>query len=162
MILQALTRLYEDMADRGDIARQGWGPAKISYALCIDGDGRLTQILPLIKEEQTGKKTVLRPRIMELPAAVKRAVNILSNFLWDNSSYLLGFDGKGKPERSKECFDACAKLHHDLLDGADSEAAVFSLSIPQALSGFQPSFQSTVKTVFSCNSATRAIYIICD
>ena len=55
MILQALTRLYEDMADRGDIARQGWGPAKISYALCIDGDGRLTQILPLIKEEQTGK-----------------------------------------------------------------------------------------------------------
>ena len=81
MILQALTRLYEDMADRGDIARQGWGPAKISYALCIDGDGRLTQILPLIKEEQTGKKTVLRPRIMELPAAVKRAVNILSNFL---------------------------------------------------------------------------------
>ena len=109
MILQALTRLYEDMADRGDIARQGWGPAKISYALCIDGDGRLTQILPLIKEEQTGKKTVLRPRIMELPAAVKRAVNILSNFLWDNSSYLLGFDGKGKPERSKECFDACAK-----------------------------------------------------
>ena len=46
--------------------------------------------------------------------------------------------------------------------GADSEAAVFSLSIPQALSGFQPSFQSTVKTVFSCNSATRAIYIICD
>lgn len=123
MILQALTRLYEDMADRGDIARQGWGPARISYALCIDGDGRLTQILPLIKEEQTGKKTVLRPRIMELPAAVKRAVNILSNFLWDNSSYLLGFDGKGKPERSKECFDACAKLHHDLLDGADSEAA---------------------------------------
>lgn len=28
MILQALTRLYEDMADRGDIARQGWGPGK--------------------------------------------------------------------------------------------------------------------------------------
>ena len=94
MILQALTRLYEDMADRGDIARQGWGPAKISYALCIDGDGRLTQILPLIKEEHTGKKTVLRPRIMELPAAVKRAVNILSNFLWDNSSYCLALMAK--------------------------------------------------------------------
>lgn len=56
MILQALTRLYEDMADRGDIARQGWGPARISYALCIDGDGRLTQILPLIKEDRRVKR----------------------------------------------------------------------------------------------------------
>lgn len=123
MILQALTKLYEDLAARGEIARQGWGPAKISYALCIDGDGRLTQILPLFKEEAAGNKTVLRPRAMELPAAVKRSSGMVPNFLWDNSSYLLGFDSKGKPERSKECFDVCAKLHHELLDGVDSEAA---------------------------------------
>lgn len=39
MILQALVKLYEDLAGRGRIALPGWGPAKISYALCIDAGG---------------------------------------------------------------------------------------------------------------------------
>ena len=33
MILQALTRYYEDLLSRGEIAAPGWSPAKISYAL---------------------------------------------------------------------------------------------------------------------------------
>ena len=41
MILQALTKLYEDLADQGKQAREGWANAKISYALCIDRDGKL-------------------------------------------------------------------------------------------------------------------------
>lgn len=70
-----------------------------------------------------GKKTVLQPQSKPLPAAVKRTVGIAANFLWDNSSYLLGIDQKGKPERSRECFDAAAKLHHKVLDGVDSPVA---------------------------------------
>lgn len=123
MILQALTGLYEDLISRGDIARPGWSMAKISYALCLEEDGSLLQVIPLLVPEQVRKKTLLRPRKMELPAAVTRSSGVLPNFLWDNSSYLLGADGKGKPERSLECFRACAKLHHDLLDGVDSAAA---------------------------------------
>ena len=123
MILQALVRLYEDLAAQGKIARPGWGPAKISYALCIDADGQLTDIVSLQDERQNGNKTALAPRSMELPAAVKRTVGVLPNFLWDNSSYLLGIDGKGKPERSRKCFEACRQLHHQLLDGVDSPAA---------------------------------------
>lgn len=123
MILQALTRLYEDLVSRGEIARPGWGPAKISYALCLDGVGQLTQVIPLLVEEQAGKKTVLRPQKMELPAAVTRTVGVLPNFLWDNSGYLLGADAKGKPERSAECFRACAQLHRQLLADVDSAAA---------------------------------------
>ena len=123
MILQALTQLYEDLAARGEIARPGWSQAKISYALCLEEDGSLIQVIPQLVPGQVGKKTVLRPQKMELPAAVTRTVGVLPNFLWDNSSYLLGVDGKGKPERSLECFRACAKLHHEVLDSVDSTAA---------------------------------------
>ena len=123
MILQALTQLYEDLAARGDIARRGWSKASISYALCLSEDGELTQAVPLYVEEQAGKKTVLRPRKMELPAAVTRSSGVLPNFLWDNSSYILGMDDKGKPERSRKCFEACAQLHHRLLDDVDTAVA---------------------------------------
>lgn len=128
MILQALTQLYEDLAARGEIARPGWSQAKISYALCLEEDGSLIQVIPQLVPGQVGKKTVLRPQKMELPAAVTRTVGVLPNFLWDNSSYLLGVDGKGKPERSLECFRACAKLHHEVLDSVDSTAAKATLA----------------------------------
>lgn len=97
MILQALTRYYEDLLSRGEIAAPGWAPAKISLALYINENGELTQIVPTMVEGTKGKKTVMQPQLMVLPAAVKRTVSIASNFLWDNSAYLLGIDQKGKP-----------------------------------------------------------------
>ena len=123
MILQALTRYYEDLLSRREIDAPGWTPAKISYALCLDGEGQLTQVIPTMEEVTKGKKTVLQPQVFPLPAAVKRTVGIDSNFLWDNSSYLLGVDQKGKPERSRDCFAAAAQKHLAVLDGVDSPAA---------------------------------------
>ena len=120
MILQALTRYYEDLLSRGEIAAPGWAPAKISFALCLNENGELTQIVPTMDEVSKGKKTVFQPQLITLPAAVKRTVSIAANFLWDNSAYLLGIDQKGKPERSRECFAAAAKLHHAVLDSVDS------------------------------------------
>lgn len=128
MILQALTQLFEDLAAQGKIPRPGWSPAKISYALCLDENGTLEYVVPMLTETQAGKKTQLRPTLVELPAAVTRQSGILSNFLWDNSSYLLGVDEKGKPERSVRCFDACKQLHHKFLDNVDSPAAKAILS----------------------------------
>lgn len=123
MILQALTQYYEDLLARGGIAAPGWAPAKISYALCLDEDGQLTQVVFIEERVERGKKTVLQPQVFQLPAAEKRTVGIVSNFLWDNSSYLLGVDQKGKPARSRECFAAAAARHHAVLDGVDSPAA---------------------------------------
>ena len=128
MILQALTRLFEDLTQQGKLSRPGWSPTKISYALCLDETGELTYVVPMLREEQMGKKTQLRPTPMELPSPVTRTVGILPNFLWDNSSYLLGTDEKGKPERSRSCFQACGELHHKLLDNVDSPAAKAILS----------------------------------
>lgn len=123
MILQALTRYYEDLLSRGEIAAPGWAPAKISFALCLNENGELTQIVPTMDEVSKGKKTVFQPQLITLPAAVKRTVSIAANFLWDNSAYLLGVDQKGKPERSRECFATAAKLHHAVLDSVDSPNA---------------------------------------
>lgn len=120
MILQALTRLYEDLAAQDKIAQPGWAPAKISYALCLSADGEVENIVCLMEQNKNGKPA---PKEIKLPAPVKRTVTILPNFLWDNASYLLGVDGKGKPERAVQCFDACRKLHTELLENADSPAA---------------------------------------
>ena len=120
MILQALTRYYETLADQGKIARPGWAKSRISYALCLNTDGEFIQVIPLL-EETGGKKP--QPRQFDLPAPVKRSSGIDSNFLWDNSTYLLGVDAKSKPDRSRQCFIACRERHNAVLDGVNSTAA---------------------------------------
>ena len=121
MILQALVDYYEELASQGKIARPGWAKAKVSWALEIDEEGQLLDVLPLRIPSQDGKKML--PREMELPAPVKRSSGVLPNFLWDNASYILGQDNKGKPKRTAECFDAARKLHIMLLAAADSAPA---------------------------------------
>ena len=106
MILQALTRYYEALLKRGDIAPLGWSKTKISFALCLE---------PV----EMGKKTVLRPQEKNLPAGEDRSSNVAANFLWDNSGYILGIDQKGKPERSKKYFSEAKALHHAVLDGVN-------------------------------------------
>lgn len=128
MILQALTEHYEALAAQGKIAKPGWADAKISFALCINDAGELERVASVKTEQARGKKTVLAPQAISLPAPVKRTVGILPNFLWDNSSYLLGTDAKGKPQRSLECFNCCKALHHQLLDHTDVPAARALLS----------------------------------
>lgn len=123
MILQALTDYYQTLAASGKIARLGWGPAKISFALYLRPDGSLERVADIRTEQLKGKKTVIAPQLMELPMAVKRSSGVASNFLWDNSGYLLGIDDKGKPQRTAACFNACKELHERLLAEVDTPAA---------------------------------------
>lgn len=123
MILQALTRYYEALLKRGDIAPLGWSKTKISFALCLDKDGHVTQVIPTMEPVEMGKKTVLRPQEKNLPAGEDRSSNVAANFLWDNSGYILGIAQKGKPERSKKYFSEAKALHHAVLDGVNSPAS---------------------------------------
>ena len=123
MILQALTEYYQSLAQAGKIAAPGWGPVKVSFALYLAPDGTLEGVSSTQVEQAKGKKTVLAPRSMSLPAPVKRSSGIAANFLCDNSGYLLGVDNKGKPQRALECFAACRALHEKILDGVDTPAA---------------------------------------
>ena len=124
MILQALTAYYEQLVRQGKLSAPGWDDSfKVSYELRLNDAGQLLRVVPLLTEKTVGKKTVLAPRAMRVPAHEKRSSGIAANFLCDNSTYLLGADEKGKPERAADCFKACAKLHHAILDGVDSPAA---------------------------------------
>ena len=123
MILQALARYYDDLLQQGKISAPGWTKVKISYALDIGLDGQLKQVIPTRQDETVGKKTVQRPQEMVLPAPVKKASSISSNFLWENSGYLLGVKQKEDSKRSRKCFDNARELHHRLLDSVDSSIA---------------------------------------
>lgn len=147
MILQALVKHYEDLAAQGEIAKPGWGQAKVSFALCLDDTGTLTQVISLKTEQPQGKKTALLPQSMELPAPEKRTVGVKSNFLWDNSSYLLGADNKDNPQRTAECFSACRQRHKDILENVDSPAARAVLAFFQ---NWEPSKAPTHPALAAC------------
>ena len=124
MILQALTAYYEAMLKKGIVAPPGWDKTfKVSFWLELNDSGELIDVIDQRHDEPRGKKTVLVPLPMSVPAHVKRSSGVAANFLCDNSSYIFGADEKGKPERAVQCFEACAALHHKLLDGVDSPAA---------------------------------------
>lgn len=123
MILQALTQYYEDLLRLGKINRPGWSKQKVSYSLLLSKEGELLQLLHLQQEVQRGNKTVLGPQEMWVPSPVKRSSGIRPNFLCDTSSYLLGVDGKGKADRSIDCFAASKALHLQLLKEVDSPIA---------------------------------------
>jgi CRISPR-associated protein Csd1 len=114
MILQEMYAYYNRLLEdpESGIALPGFAPQKVSFALVIDAEGDLVEIQNV--RDASGKK----PRPMEVmaPESVIRTVGISPNFMWDNSSYVLGLDDKGRPERTRECFESFKKLHHEIGD----------------------------------------------
>lgn len=123
MILQALTSYYEELVKKGQISGLGWGEAKVSYELVINGDGVLTDVVSVRTIDEKGKTKKIVPRNMRVPAPVKRSSGIAPNFLCDHSGYFLGVDSKDNPIRAKECFNACKQKHYDILKGTEEPAA---------------------------------------
>lgn len=121
MILQALTSLYEALAQKGEISKEGWSREKISFALGIDENGDLLRITPLFEtvDMPKGKKKE-EPQKMMVPIKEK---NTGPKFLWGNSGFILGAANKKTPEKAKENFEENRQLHHQLLDEVDSPAA---------------------------------------
>ncbi|MCP4116155.1 MAG: type I-C CRISPR-associated protein Cas8c/Csd1 [Desulfobacteraceae bacterium] len=114
MILSSLTDYYDRMVqDPGSgMPEPGFSEEKISFALILDTHGGLINIMDL--RDISGKTP--RARKMKVPASVKRAVNIAPNFLWDNTGYVLCVDGKGKPERTAQTFDAFKERHRAIAE----------------------------------------------
>ena len=45
MILQALVSYYEDLVKKGEIAPPGWGKNKVTFALNLDDQGQIIQVI---------------------------------------------------------------------------------------------------------------------
>ena len=113
MILQALVQCYEALAEKGELEKPGWSPVKVNWGLELDENGQVLSLLPMGGTDAKGKQI---PQSMKLPDPAKRSSNVVANFLCGNSAYMLGIDAEGKPERTRECFFACARKHMEILE----------------------------------------------
>lgn len=104
MILQALVQYYEVLLARGKIDRPGWSKVNVSWRLDLNPDGSLFDVSPLQKPSPNGKKMLAAAT--RCARTDQASSGVAANFLCDTSSYLLGVDDKGKPERTKACFEA--------------------------------------------------------
>lgn len=126
MILQALYNYYEILRrdPEIEIAEPGYTSVPVSHALNLSLDGELLSVIPLFTPVQRGKKTIESPRRLNVPAQVKRSVNIAANFLCDNVAYVLGIaDEEKEPEYAIKRFEEFRRLNVEILSRAESPTA---------------------------------------
>ncbi|MDR1242809.1 MAG: type I-C CRISPR-associated protein Cas8c/Csd1 [Deltaproteobacteria bacterium] len=117
MILQALNSYYQRLTERedSDAAPEGFAPQSVSFALQLDGQGGLLDVLDLRELAAKGKKLV--PRKMLVPdLGEAKGSGIKPTYLWGNSGYVLGRDDKSKSKRTADCLKAFRRLHEKLLE----------------------------------------------
>ena len=123
MILQALVKEYENLAQKGLVSKPGWSQAKVSYAIDLKDDGSIKVIYSLKTEEQRGKRTVWMPSLLYVPEMATRSSGVAANFLCDNAKYFLGIDENGTNDRVLDCFQAAKEKHIALLKDIDDVMA---------------------------------------
>lgn len=123
MILQALVKHYENLAEQGKVSRLGWCQAKVSFEINLSKDGDVIGITSRKVEEPRGKKLVWIPAALMVPEMVSRSSGVSANFLCDNSKYMLGIDAEGTNQRVIDCFQATREKHQLVLQAAQRETA---------------------------------------
>lgn len=126
-MLQDLVRYYEILAaeEGSTIPKPGYGTANISFSLNIDDDGNLLNLTSC--KIQSGRKMAARPMTVPEPVKDRTGTKAVPDFLFGNSSYVLGFDNKGKPDRTKECFQSFKEFNISILSKAkctEAEAVI--------------------------------------
>lgn len=89
---------------------EGTTAEPIAFSLILDEAGKLVSVADM--RDSRG-----RARRLFVPARAQRSSNVLSNFLWDNTGYVLGVDGKGKAAQTRKTAAAFREFHQRLLRG---------------------------------------------
>ena len=121
MILQALAQRYYDTATVEGAAPFGWAKRDAAFALDLDEDGVLHNLLSLDRLE--AKKRVRQTFLLPQEPTGRTSTAIKPAFLCDNSKYIFGLSKKAN-SKDKEYFDASRSLHYQLLEDADSPTAL--------------------------------------
>lgn len=114
-ILSALARAYDRLPDAPPY---GYSTEKIGFCIVLNPDGTVAEVADL---RDTDKKR--SPRVMQVPQAIKRAVNIAPNFLWDKSAYVIGIARDGA-KRVEDVHAAFRAAHLDWLAETDDAGLV--------------------------------------
>jgi len=125
MILQALARYYDILSNdpNSDIAQPGYSATGVSFGLNISEKGDLLDVIPLFEQVQRGKKLEEKPRRMIVPEQVKKASGIVSNFMCENNTYVLGVSDNEKPDYASRRFEEFKRFHNELLGTVNSPVA---------------------------------------
>ncbi|MCW9709996.1 type I-C CRISPR-associated protein Cas8c/Csd1 [Avibacterium sp. 21-586] len=125
MILLSLVRYYQRLSAQKDrdtgepkVPSYGFSEEKIGYILVLNPKGELVDVIPNLTDD---KKP--RPKLMNVPQAVKRTSGIKPNFLWDKAAYVLGVEAnqdKASAQMqpallSHHTFDAFKQFHLEAL-----------------------------------------------
>ncbi len=123
-MLRALVRYYEILAAEEDstIPKRGYGTANISFSINIDNNGDLINLTSC--KIANGRKMVTRPMTVPEPVKGRTGTKVVPDFLFGNSSYVLGFDNKGKPDRMKACFESFKDFNIPILNKAQCNEAL--------------------------------------
>lgn len=112
MILNALNDLYTRLASDPDyeIAKPGYSPQNISFRVVLKPDGTLFGIQDARTKDAKGKFRSSRQLV--LGEAKPPGAGINPGFLWDNTTYMLGYKKDDpKPERTTKSFEAFRDGH---------------------------------------------------
>lgn len=121
MLINALCNYYDRLLENPEsgVSMPNFSKAKISHEIVLNVFGEIVNVIDLRVEENHK----LYPRELDVPEQVKRSSGILPNFICENSTYALGIDKKGKPERAKVAFYAYRDFNIKLLESIDDEGA---------------------------------------
>lgn len=97
-VLQSLGGYYDRMAARGEAEPLGFSREKFGWCVVLNGDGEPVDAVDLY--DRSGKKPA--PRLMDVPAGVKRTVAVLPNLFWDKTAYSLGRTAGGGKRTAEE------------------------------------------------------------
>lgn len=124
MILQELVKYYETLAERGEIALEGWRDERVAYSLELNTEGKLLKILSLGSEDKIKKRKVRELPLMKVPqkegAQNHRKAAI---FLCDNAEHMLGLGDDTSDGKSQKYFAATKEELMDILRDCDGPAA---------------------------------------
>src|SRR5262249_34847241 len=113
-ILASLAKAYERIEG---VAPFGYSSEKIGFVIELDADGAVIAVAA--RGEAKGRTRDVPPLLVPQPC--KKSVNISPNFLWGNTSYVLGITAKEdkKPKRLTDEHTAFVTYHLDACMNTD-------------------------------------------
>ena len=90
-ILQGLARHYDRLVANDEAPDYGYSLEAVSFGIVLSRNGEVVDVLDL---RDTSGRTP-RPSRRLVPRPASRSVNVVSNFLWDKTAYVLGVKSDG-------------------------------------------------------------------